>query len=114
LVFYFKEAWAALTGFSIGLWDVSAVAHLFSLDKAYVGSRKYQYKKIILWDWVWIKYYPQVRSKYGKSNLHPLIITLQFQIRFYDERFARLPFVETENILGLLEFIEDNSILGFC
>jgi hypothetical protein len=28
-------------------------AHLFSLDKAYVGSSKWA-DIIILWDWVWI------------------------------------------------------------
>jgi hypothetical protein len=41
--FYLKDAWAALTGFSIGL--------LFSLDKAYVSSSKWA-DIIILWDWV--------------------------------------------------------------
>jgi hypothetical protein len=49
--FYLKDAWAALTGFSIGLRDVLVWAHLFSLDKAYVSSSKWA-DIIILWDWV--------------------------------------------------------------
>jgi len=45
--------------------------------------------------------------------LPPLIITRQYQIRFYDERFTRLPFVETENIFTIvgLPFVKTDDIL---
>jgi hypothetical protein len=46
--------WQAYAFFSIGLWDVLVWAHIFSLDKAYVGSSIWA-DITILWDWVWIK-----------------------------------------------------------
>jgi hypothetical protein len=45
-----------------------------------------------------------VRVVTSSFYVPPLIITLQYQIRFYDERFARLPFVETENIFTIVDY----------